>query len=113
VAEAVERARNYHATSILTICVAPSLAARWLVPRLPRFAARHPGIDLRIAASTRIVDRRESPSTVLDDLRRNGIDVAMIRPTRGDRDGKTGSRPPAWARWTSRGAYISITPPWP
>jgi LysR family glycine cleavage system transcriptional activator len=40
----------------LTLSVSPNFAAKWLVPRLGRFAAAHPAIDLRIAASTEHVD---------------------------------------------------------
>jgi LysR family glycine cleavage system transcriptional activator len=36
--------------------VLPSLAARWLVPRLARFHARHPEIDLRLSATQNVVD---------------------------------------------------------
>jgi LysR family transcriptional regulator, glycine cleavage system transcriptional activator len=36
--------------------VAPSLGAKWLVPRLERFRARHPEFDIRIDASDRLVD---------------------------------------------------------
>lgn len=42
--------------AILTISVAPVLAAKWLVPRLSGFAARHPGIQLRLDATTTRVD---------------------------------------------------------
>jgi DNA-binding transcriptional LysR family regulator len=42
--------------SILTISVAPVFAARWLVYRLDRFAERHPGISLRMDATTRLVN---------------------------------------------------------
>jgi LysR family transcriptional regulator, glycine cleavage system transcriptional activator len=31
---------------------APSFAAQWLTPRLPAFLAAHPGMDIRITAST-------------------------------------------------------------
>jgi DNA-binding transcriptional LysR family regulator len=41
---------------ILTISVAPVLAARWLVFRLDRFTQRHPEINLRIDATTRLVN---------------------------------------------------------
>lgn len=41
---------------VLTISVAPVFAARWLVYRLGDFSACHPGIRLRIDASSRIVD---------------------------------------------------------
>jgi DNA-binding transcriptional LysR family regulator len=42
--------------NILTISVAPIFAARWLVYRLDRFAERHPGISLRMDATTRLVN---------------------------------------------------------
>lgn len=42
--------------NILTISVAPVLAARWLVHRLDRFAKRHPDIRLRIDATTQLVN---------------------------------------------------------
>jgi len=32
----------------LTVGCIPSIAARWLVPSLPDFSARHPGLDVRI-----------------------------------------------------------------
>src|ERR1700750_2919305 len=34
----------------LTVSVLPSLAAKWLVPRLSDFRSRHPDIDVRISA---------------------------------------------------------------
>jgi len=45
-----------HDDSILTISVAPVFAARWLVYRLDRFAERHPEINLRMDATTRLVN---------------------------------------------------------
>jgi DNA-binding transcriptional LysR family regulator len=53
--EAVMAAQHRDDT-ILTISVAPVLAARWLVYRLHRFAERHPEIRLRIDATTRLVN---------------------------------------------------------
>ncbi|WP_394792048.1 LysR substrate-binding domain-containing protein [Rhodoferax sp.] len=38
----------------VTISVAPTIAAKWLLPRLPRFTARHPDIDLRVLATERV-----------------------------------------------------------
>jgi LysR family transcriptional regulator, glycine cleavage system transcriptional activator len=40
----------------LTASVLPSFAAKWLVPRLGRFRAAHPDIDLRISTSQHLVD---------------------------------------------------------
>lgn len=40
----------------LTVSVAPSLASKWLVPRLDRFAAKHPEIDVLVSASMSLAD---------------------------------------------------------
>ncbi len=42
--------------AMLTVSVSPNFAAKWLVPRLGRFAAAQPAIDLRIAASAEHID---------------------------------------------------------
>ncbi len=42
--------------SVLTLSVFATLALKWLIPRLPKFRARHPGIALRISASTAFGD---------------------------------------------------------
>lgn len=41
---------------ILTVSVAPSFAAKWLLPRLDRFQAQHAEIDVRVSASMQLVD---------------------------------------------------------
>ncbi len=41
---------------ILTVTASPSLAVKWLIPRLGRFHARHPEIDVRIRPSDQPVD---------------------------------------------------------
>jgi LysR family glycine cleavage system transcriptional activator len=41
-------------------------ALRWLIPRLPRFHAAHPGIDVEVTTSTAVVD-----------LAREGVDAAV------------------------------------
>jgi LysR family glycine cleavage system transcriptional activator len=55
-AEAVEAARLQIAHRALTVSVAPSFGAKWLVPRLDRFYAEYPGTDVRVDASTWLVD---------------------------------------------------------
>ena len=55
-AEAVEAARLDSTGRALTVSVAPSFGAKWLVPRLDHFTTAHPGIDVRIDASTRLAD---------------------------------------------------------
>lgn len=55
-AEAMARARAPRGGGAVTVSVAPSFGAKWLVPRLDRFRERHPDIDLRISASMQLVD---------------------------------------------------------
>ncbi len=42
----------------LVISTPPAFAARWLIPRLDDFHSRHPGIELRLLATKRLVDFR-------------------------------------------------------
>jgi LysR family transcriptional regulator, glycine cleavage system transcriptional activator len=40
----------------LTVSVAPSFAAKWLVPRLDSFRALYPDVDVRVSATMSVVD---------------------------------------------------------
>lgn len=42
----------------LRITLLPSVASRWLVPRLPRFFAQHPDIEVQVIADARVLDLR-------------------------------------------------------
>jgi DNA-binding transcriptional LysR family regulator len=66
------------------ISVTPSFGARWLLPRLPRFQAAHPRIEVMPVAELRLVD-----------LAREGFDLA-IRYTSGPPPAGLESRP--WLR---------------
>jgi len=46
-------ARNYRR---LRVTCMPSFAARWLLPRLGSFIARHPNLDVEVQSSTRLAD---------------------------------------------------------
>ncbi len=50
----------------LSVTTTSSFAALWLIPRLAGFTRRHPGIDVRITADSRV-----------HDLERDGLDVAV------------------------------------
>jgi LysR family transcriptional regulator, glycine cleavage system transcriptional activator len=77
---ASERIRNQHRVGVLTVGVPAAFAIWWLVPRLGRFAALHPEIEIRIAT----IDGREP------DLWRDGIDVAVVkRPAKAAAHHKT------------------------
>lgn len=65
---------------VLTVTAPPSFAARWLLPRLPRFAALHSEIKLRLSSSGDAVDRRGETRFVEDgpaDLRVATSSVAI------------------------------------
>jgi LysR family glycine cleavage system transcriptional activator len=55
-AEAVREVADRSNPRQLRISVTPSFAARWLLPRMPRFTAAHPDIDLDVRASMANVD---------------------------------------------------------
>ena len=63
----------------LTVSVANSLAAKWLLPRLPRFRERHPEIDVEVSAADRLVD-----------FGRDNVDMG-IRGSRSTRSWRTRS----------------------
>ena len=44
--------------TVLTINTLVSVASKWLLPRLPSFQQANPDIDVRISASTELVDFR-------------------------------------------------------
>lgn len=56
-AAAVETSRRDD-EGVLTVTAPPSFAARWLLPRLPRFSQMHPEVKLRLASGSAAVDRR-------------------------------------------------------
>ncbi len=56
IANATERLHAHDARRTLTITTLPSIAAKWLVPRLGRFREAHPDIDVRIDASLHLTD---------------------------------------------------------
>ena len=69
---ATERLVRPERQRVLTVSTIPSLAAKWLVPRLINFQEAYPDIEVRISTSMREVD-----------LRGEGIDLA-IRHGKGD-----------------------------
>jgi LysR family transcriptional regulator, glycine cleavage system transcriptional activator len=56
IAEATTKTRNGSNTNLLTISAMPSVAARWLIPRLGRFTAAQPGIEVKIEATVKLSD---------------------------------------------------------
>lgn len=69
---ATREARESGRAHVLTVTSTVSFASLWLVPRLARFRAAHPGIDVRVAATHEVLD-----------LAREGVDVAIRDVTAG------------------------------
>lgn len=59
-AQAVAAMRPQPDSGRVTVSAAPSFAVRWLMPRLHRFFAVHPEIDVRVSARMRLVKRGDS-----------------------------------------------------
>lgn len=56
IADAADRVKKQDATGALNVSCLPSFASAWLVPRLARFRAGHPEIDIRLSADYELTD---------------------------------------------------------
>jgi len=66
VAGAADQARGAVATPGVTLSTTVSFASLWIIPRLSRFRAAHPEVEVYVSADDRVVD-----------LARSGVDVAI------------------------------------
>ncbi|MDQ0143065.1 LysR family transcriptional regulator [Cupriavidus necator] len=117
-AAAAARIRTQPPGRALVLSCEPTIAMRWLIPRLPRFAARHPDIALHLMAAGGPIDFARSGADLA--LRRNDFtfdarwhvrEVAhervgpVCRPRPADGSAvvpvrlHTRTRPEAWQRW--------------
>lgn len=64
--DATTSVRAPQATRQVAITTTPGFASLWLIPRLARFTASHPLVDVRISATLEVLD-----------LQRSGIDVSV------------------------------------
>jgi len=81
---AVQETERVDKVDLITVHVVPSFAAQWLMPRISRFSARYPDIDVRITASVEKIEL-ESGAVDLDIrygsvLQRNGVVTEMFPP---------------------------------
>jgi LysR family glycine cleavage system transcriptional activator len=70
-AAAVETIRERGQETELVITAPPVFSARWLMPRLPAFSKREPKIEVRVVASSKMVDAGALDSAAL----MSGIDL--------------------------------------
>jgi DNA-binding transcriptional LysR family regulator len=64
--DATARIRGMAQPRQVSVTTTPGFASLWLIPRLARFTARHPEVDVRVSATLEVMD-----------LARSGIDVAV------------------------------------
>ena len=56
IAEATHRIRGYHSVTTLTVRASPSLATKWLMPRLASFVDAHPQFEVRLDGTNEPTD---------------------------------------------------------
>ncbi|HEX4779407.1 MAG TPA: transcriptional regulator GcvA [Usitatibacter sp.] len=77
---AVQRAREREQTHALAVVSPPNFAARWLVPRLGRFAEAHPEIELHLASRQEMVDGGDGDSGSVPEVDAPAhAPIAMVR----------------------------------
>ncbi|MCC2656793.1 MAG: LysR family transcriptional regulator [Panacagrimonas sp.] len=90
VAEAVASVQRLHRAGRVTVAAPPALAAKWLAPRLHRFTALFPDIDLNITADGSLIDSVREDSGEAGNLLEDA-DLA-IRSGHGDYEGYVAHR---------------------
>ncbi|MFJ4053235.1 LysR substrate-binding domain-containing protein [Pseudomonas sp. NPDC089743] len=65
---AVQRLQQQERGNVLVLSCEPTIAMRWLIPRLPRFHAAHPNLQLHLVAAGGPLD-----------FARSGVDLALRR----------------------------------
>lgn len=64
IAQGVEHMRRHEAGGSLHVSLAPTFAAKWLMPRFDRFRAAHPEINVRIDAANEVVDLAQGKADI-------------------------------------------------
>ncbi len=87
IVKSVQQMRNASSNQSVTVWMAPAFAAKWLVPRLPKFSAIYPFVDLNISASTSLIDGGTNQSAIpAENIRQHEVDI-VIRFGKGHYDG--------------------------
>jgi LysR family glycine cleavage system transcriptional activator len=75
--EAVQLMQRHTQHASVNVCMAPSFAAKWLVPRLHKFSGVHPDIDMQITGDDTLITSRVSSSNMSEWFRGDNIDVII------------------------------------
>lgn len=75
--EAVKLMQQHTEHASVNVCMAPSFAAKWLVPRLHKFSGSHPDIDMKIIGDDTLISSRVDSSNLEEWFRGDDIDVVI------------------------------------
>jgi len=76
-AEAVQVMQRHTEHASVNVCMAPSFAAKWLVPRLHKFSGTHPDIDMQIIGDDTLISNRNHSDSLDEWFRGDNIDVVI------------------------------------
>ena len=111
IVDSVHRMRCASEDATLTVWMAPSFAAKWLIPRLHRFSEAYPGIDLNISASRKLIDLNTTKNTIPAENCSSAVCTVSTRtPARSKRVTDVFCRiiAPYWrAAWAKAWQYLS------
>jgi LysR family transcriptional regulator, glycine cleavage system transcriptional activator len=85
IAEGTQHLRRVPERAVLKLSLLSSFATHWLIPRLPRFATRHPEIDLQLETSIGLSDIAQGEAQMAIRYGRGdwpGIAAALLMPER-------------------------------
>lgn len=79
ISNAVHLMTSHQSNENITVWMAPSFAAKWLVPRLHSFSSRYPDIDMQINADSGLIDTAEKKGISMEELFRSKEADVVIR----------------------------------
>jgi LysR family transcriptional regulator, glycine cleavage system transcriptional activator len=74
---AVQQLRAVTGRRTLRVLAAPSFAAKWVAPRLNRFLALQPDIDIELSSSADLISENVPPTAISAALRQKEVDIAI------------------------------------
>ena len=74
---AVQQMRAVKGRRTLRVLAPPSFAAKWVAPRLSRFLATQPDIDIELSSSDNLISENVPPSAISAAIRQKEVDVAI------------------------------------
>ena len=74
---AVQQMRAVKGRRTLRVLAPPSFAAKWVAPRLSRFLATQPDIDIELSSSDNLISENVPPWAISSAIRQKEVDVAI------------------------------------